>query len=295
MNRITSYLSSELNTRVEVGSVDFEFFKKFVFNEVYIQDKHNDTLLYAANLSATVAFQSLFSENKKLILNEVQLSNARIELKRYKEDDGLSLQFLIDYFSSSKKDTTVAKPFDFAINKVVLNQCHFTYRDLRWDDKTPCIDFEDVDVQQVNAEISDIKIFPDSVNCVFNQISGKEKSGFVLSKFMSHAMFSANEMRFDDVTIETPFSKLAANYYSMEYDSIEDFFSYISKVRMKSDFKKSILSSNDIQYFASELFGLNQTITFEGKIKGTVDNLKGKKLLVAFGKSGIFSGRTTTN
>ncbi len=295
VNRVTGFLSSELKTRVEVGSVDFEFFRSFVFNDVYVQDMHDDTLLFVSNLKATIGMHTLFSDNKKLVLNKVQLTNARIELKRYKEDKGLSFQFLIDYFAAAPTDTLPPKPFDFSINTIVLQNNHVTYRDLRWDDTTPCIDFEDVDVRHLNAEIADIEFYTDSVACMFNQLSAAEKSGFKIDRFKCKGVFSANQMRFQDISIQTPFSKVNANYYSMEFDSIDDFYSYITNVRMKGSFRASTLSSNDIQYFAKELFGLNQTIRFEGAAHGTVDNIKAKNLFIAFGKSSLFKGDVSLN
>ncbi len=292
--RVTSYLSSQLKTTVSVGSVNIEFIRSVVLTDVFIQDDKHDTLIFARELKATVALQTLFDEHKKLILDQVDLANTRINLTRSKQTRDMNFRFLADYFASGSTDTSAAD-FYFAINKIKLRNAHFTYRDFKWDDKTKCIDFEDVDATQLNATIINFKPAADSLTFYADNISLKEKSGFVINNFSSFVSVTPRQMIFNKVVIKTPYSDVRANQYSMSYNSLVDFEEYITKVMMRSDFEESILSSNDIQYFASELFGLNQTIRFKGQVRGTVDNLKGKKLLIEFGKNSFYNGDASLN
>lgn len=174
VDRVTGYLSSELNTTVHIGGVRFVLIKSVYLDDVFIADKQQDTLLYAKHLTATVAFQSLFIRNKKLILDEVQLDKARIALSKSKSTRDMNFDFIIDYFSSPSKDTT-SSPFYFAVNRVILSNIHFTYRDFKWDDKTPCIDFEDIDVSDFNGTLYNIKPTDSSFSFYGSKISLKEK------------------------------------------------------------------------------------------------------------------------
>lgn len=292
--RVTSYLSSELKTKVSVGSVNIEFIKNIVLTNVFVEDEKHDTLLFAQQLKAEVAFQTLFSEHKKLILNEVNLNTARISLTRSKQTRDMNFQFLADYFAGNSQDTT-SSDFYFAINKIKLTNTHFTYRDFKWDDKTRCIDFEDVDATDVNATLINFKPAADSITFYADHISLREKSGFVVKNFSSFVSIAPRQMVFNKVVIQTPYSDVRANQYSMTYNSLVDFEDYIAKVMMRSDFENSLLSSNDIQYFASELFGLDKVICFKGQVRGTVDNLKGKNLHITFGKNSVYDGDASLN
>lgn len=294
VDRVTGYLSSELNTTVHIGGVRFVLIKSVYLDDVFIADQQEDTLLYAKHLTATVAFQSLFIRNKKLILDEVQLDKARIALSKSKSTRDMNFDFIVNYFSSPSKDTT-ASPFYFAVNRVILSNIHFTYRDFKWDDKTPCIDFEDIDVSDFSANLYNLKPTDSSFSFYGSKISLKEKSGFKINSFSTYAAFYNDSMSFNKVLIRTPYSSIDAGHYSMSYNSITDFGDYINKVMMKGEFNESIISSNDIQYFAEELFGLDKRVEFSGTARGTVSNLKTKKLKIAYGKNTRFEGDVSLN
>lgn len=294
VSKVASYLSSELNTKVSVKGVRFELIKNFVLDGVYIEDTEHDTLLYANTISATVAFQTLFAHDKKLILDNVNLSDARINLKKSKETRDMNFQFIIDYFSKRSADTT-SSPFYFAINKINIQNVHFTYRDFKWNDTTSCIDFEDIDVRNFNATIYNLQPTDSVIKFYGTNISFEEKSGFKLNHLSTYAAFSNDSMSFSKIIIHTPYSDIDAPHYSMSYSSILDFDDYINKVYMKGEFTESRISSNDLQYFASELRGLDKYVTFKGSAHGTVSNLKTKQLSIGYGNDTQFEGDISMN
>lgn len=101
-HKAAEYLSSKLNTRVEIGSVDIEFFKKVVLEDIYIEDLHADTLLYSKKLKIDIG--KLDFEKHQLFVSSVMLLNTKSKLIKYAEDDDLNLQFIIDLFVDN--DTT---------------------------------------------------------------------------------------------------------------------------------------------------------------------------------------------
>lgn len=289
VNRITYYLSSELKTKVEIESVNIEFLKKIVVNGIYIEDQKHDTLLYAQALKADIGLWSFFKTNKKLQLTNIELDNANIELKRYKEVKGLNFKFIADYFSSDKKSTDSVK-FDFNIDKIKINNTRFSYTDLRWNDYTRSIDWEDLRITNLSAEISDLKFDADTALFTADNLSFKEYKGFVVNKMKSSAVKIAGGVwDFKELKIITPFSNVDGNF-ALGFDSIEQFDDFENLVRMKSEIRTSKISSNDLQYFAEELFGLNQKIEIKGKVRGTVASLKGKELELQFGTVTQFKG-----
>ena len=90
------YLSARLNTRVEIGSVDIEFFKKVVLEDIYIEDLHQDTLLYSKKLKIDIS--KLDFEKHQLYVSSISLLNTKSKLIKYAKEDDLNLQFIIDLF-----------------------------------------------------------------------------------------------------------------------------------------------------------------------------------------------------
>ncbi|MFT5166816.1 MAG: autotransporter translocation and assembly factor TamB, partial [Saprospiraceae bacterium] len=50
IQKITTYLSTELNTEVYIKRIDIDFFDKLVLEEFYLEDQQGDTLLYSKEL-----------------------------------------------------------------------------------------------------------------------------------------------------------------------------------------------------------------------------------------------------
>lgn len=293
IHRVASYLSSELKTTVTIGSVDIEFLKTAVLRNILIRDLQGDTLLLASEIKADIGFHQLTGENKKLTINNIELNNSRIKLIRYKNINGLNVDFLANYFSAESTDTA-SSSLDFSVKKIKLNNIHFSLLDLRWNDYTPCVDFEDLDVLNFSGILSDINFNGDTVLFSGNNISFIEKKGFEVTSLSAKTKIAPGIMHFNDLKIVTPFSDINTQL-TFSFDSIENFDHFLTQVRIKSDFKPSTLSSIDIAFFARQAIGLNQQVLMEGKLSGTVASAKAKNLHLKFGDASEFVGDVSMN
>lgn len=86
-------LSEKLATRVEVDYVKLEFFDHFDIQGVYIQDFHQDTLLYSKSIHANIRLFSLF--NRKVVVEELTFDDTRFNFYRYPEQYYPEIQQLI--------------------------------------------------------------------------------------------------------------------------------------------------------------------------------------------------------
>lgn len=120
--KISNYLSEDLHTTVSIGHVDIAFFDNLALEQVYVADLHGDTLLFAGQLTAglnTNFFSALYN---KLEFNELTLSNARVNLRRYEGEYDYNYQFLLDYFSSPTSLPQKKKaPFSVKIRNLHLD------------------------------------------------------------------------------------------------------------------------------------------------------------------------------
>lgn len=127
VHKVSAYLSNKLQTKVSVKSVSIQFFTSAVLEEILIEDKAHDTILYAGNVKAKLGLFELF--NQKFEIKDLTLENARVRLFRGRDDSDFNYQFIADAFSSN--DTTAStseNPF-LKIGTIHLNKISFTYRD----------------------------------------------------------------------------------------------------------------------------------------------------------------------
>ncbi|MBK9424978.1 MAG: translocation/assembly module TamB domain-containing protein [Bacteroidetes bacterium] len=287
VQRVTAYLSDELKAKVTIDAIHIEFIKTLSIKGIYIEDQHKDTLLYAAEINTSI--EMFAPGQQKIYLSGIILNEGIVKIQKYPNEKGLNFKFIVDYFDSGKKDSTASKPFDFNPGEIELTNMQFVYRDNRYNDYFKGVDFEDIRLLNLNATIQDFKLDEDTVFASIENISFTEKSGFEIEYFESSAKFTPVRMEFENLLIKTSESQIQGAI-TFIYEDFEDFDDFIHKVRINSQFEESILSSNDLTYFASELEGLDKTIEFSGKVRGTIDQLRGKNLNIAFADHSSFKG-----
>jgi hypothetical protein len=286
VQKAATYLSAELKTKVTLRSIDIEFFRTVAIEGLYVEDLQHDTLLYAGEIRTVI---DLFNPGEQRIyLSGVDLKDAIFKLQKYENTKGLNIDFIIDYFDSGEKKSA-SKPFDFNPGEVRLSNVTFVYRDNRYNDPSQGIDFEDMRLTGIEADLDDIRFLSDTVLVNIEHLAFTEKSGFDLEYLEALAKFSPTEMAFENLTIKTRESNIRGNI-AFSFDHFRDFDEFVEKVRIRSRFENSLLSSHDLTYFAYDLNGLNHNIRFDGNIRGTISQLRGRDLNIAFASNTRFRG-----
>lgn len=110
VHKVSDYLSNKLQTKVSVKSVNIQFFTTAVLEEILIEDKTHDTILYAGNLKARLGVFELLNQNFEI--KDLTLESARVRLFRGRDDSNFNYQFIVDAFSTSDTTTSTTKnPF----------------------------------------------------------------------------------------------------------------------------------------------------------------------------------------
>ncbi len=139
--RITNRLSEKLHTQLSIRHVDFEFFDKLNLKGVYVQDQRKDTLLYAG--SASISITDWFFLKEKVTLHYIKLEDATVNL--YRTDTVWNHQFLIDFFSSPKKEKDSSGGFELKLEEVKLKNITFNQVD-KWKGKDMLVSLKSLDL-----------------------------------------------------------------------------------------------------------------------------------------------------
>lgn len=288
-HKAANYLSERLKTKVEIGRVEIEFFSKVVLSDVYIEDRHQDTLLYAKQLKLDISQFSI--QNERIDIEQIQLTDTKAHLVKYASDSSFNYRFIIQEFvkkDTTKKDTTGGWVVNF--NDIALNNVEVIYRNEHHNtNKRESINFNDIDVRKINGKITGIVIDKDTLHAKIAQLSAVEKSGFTLEALSCSLRIDPHLAVMKDLQVRTPKS-LVATYLEFGYKSYDDFDSFEENVRMKADLTPSKLYIGDLGYFASELLYNKQSIMLEGNVTGKVVDLRGKDLHILFGEKSEFKG-----
>lgn len=126
-NYLTHRLSNKYNTEIKIGRVEIDFFKTLDVQDVLVQDRQKDTLLYAGHLKTDLSVFSLLT--KKISIDDIQLEDAYINL--YEVDGKPNYDFLLTPPSPNSnpvsKDTTESVSWDIDIDNVEIENTILKY------------------------------------------------------------------------------------------------------------------------------------------------------------------------
>ena len=284
--RVTVMLSEKLGNHISIGDIRVSWFNKVTVHDLLVTDVYGDTILSTPELIGRLnllAFSSRNIDVRKAILNQADI--------RFAIDpaaDEINIKFIVDQLKS--EDTTSNNPkWAFGMRSIELNDCHFSFRNVtKAFDRPFGMDYTDIDVSHLNLTISDFHP-GDSLGGVgfrIRRLSCVEKCGIDLRFLSADFLVNQNNLSFKNVHIITPASEMKAKDASFHFDSFQDFSGddFISKVIMSMDIQSSKVAFNDLSQFVPYFHTYPGQVMMNGKVTGTVENLKGEKLNVRFGE-----------
>src|ERR1700756_2030042 len=195
---VSAYFSKQLKTKIDIKAINIDFLKTINLEGVYIEDLHHDTLLYGDKIGCKIKFYSL--KNKQLEIDLTELDGITCKLVYYKSENDLNFQFIADYFSGPKTTHKKSTPSDIKLGygNLSLSNVRFVFKDA--DNKyKPAygIDFQDIEVSNIFAKFSNIKIAGDSIKVKIDDLSANEKSGLKIKKLNADATISPQNIKAD--------------------------------------------------------------------------------------------------
>ncbi len=277
-------LAKKLDTDISVGNVDVSLFNKLIITDLYVEDLHHDTLFYTDRLEVDI--KEFSYKEKKIILDEVELTNTFFNLQKHKNKEGTNLSFIINHFAT--KDTTKSE-WLFALNNLELNKTRFDYHNENFERKKAGVDYKHISITYLDLSVSEVDFVNKGVDCKIDRLKFFEQSGFQVDEFTAEANVTPSGIITQYLKVKTPYSAIDGNVTFLT-GSFADLSNFIEDVTIKSYFNQTKVDFKDICYFAPTLNCLNKSLNFEGEIKGSVNNLKGRKLAILLDDGTRFKG-----
>ena len=153
VQKVSANLSEKLGTRVSVKKVNIQFLNRMVAEDLLVEDKKKDTLVYANFVSANVTNWFIFKD--AITLKNIELRNAVVNLAR--TDSVWNYQHIVDYFKSPKKKKKT-KPLELDVKDIHFTNIRFNKVD-RWVG------------QMMTASFKSLDVITDSINIPKNSIN----------------------------------------------------------------------------------------------------------------------------
>ena len=131
--KAVAYLENKLHTKVQVGRLYVGLPKNIILENIYVEDRQKDTILYGGKVKINLNLLRLIFKGD-IDFKSIELDNITAKIKRQLPDTTFNFQFIIDAFSPKEKTTD--KPKDttsssaIAIRSVELNKIRLVYKDV---------------------------------------------------------------------------------------------------------------------------------------------------------------------
>ncbi|MBS1920756.1 MAG: translocation/assembly module TamB domain-containing protein [Bacteroidetes bacterium] len=149
-------------------------------------------------------------------------------------------------------------------------------------------DGKHIDFNHINTVFTNLRWDQDTISAHL-KLNTKERSGFEVKNMLADVKFTPREMTFNHLNIQTNKSNIK-DYFSMSYADFSDMDDFVDKINMTGNFEGTEIESDDIAYFAPALSSWKKRISFKGNIRGPVNELIGKGLIVQAGGSTLLNG-----
>jgi len=76
--KLTTYLNENIDSKVDIESIEIDFFKQIAIKDATVYDLNEDTLIYIQNAKVDIDYFNFWE--KSFLLNEIKISDAKIKL-----------------------------------------------------------------------------------------------------------------------------------------------------------------------------------------------------------------------
>lgn len=281
VSKVTTILEKKLNTKISIRQIDFRPFNKVLLKDVLIEDLNRDTLIAAKTLKVSLLWFNI--DQNILTLNRVGLEDAFINFNT----DSLGVMNLVAFLNKlSSTDTTTTqggKSFGFEINNIGIESSRFKMTSYKPEKVEYGINFEDLDIKNLNIDARDFNINGDTISLLVNEMSFIEKSGFNVEEFRAEFSMCSKHLNFDKLRIKAEGSNLELPHLHMTFDGMDKMSSFIQDVKLDILFENSFVKSQTLAYITPSIQNYDFSAVLNGKIKGPLSDIRGKDLIITTG------------
>ena len=279
---VISELSSKINSKISIESIEYVMFNKIKINKLYIEDQQKDSLIYIDELNAHFSLKDLFYG--KVLFTTLELNKLRANLKVDNSGHN-NIDFLLNAFKkNNKKDSSNV---EYKIKSLKLKDSYFSFskqkakRPILKDILNP----DSLRFSNINVDIALNVLKKDTLNLVLKSLNCEERSGLKIENISTLIAGGKKNAKIPSLNIQLANTNLNINDIELTYDSLSDFKNFTQKIKLKIPIENSSIQLKDLKSIVPQFKNTNHKLEINGNISGRLSNLRFKKMEFKYGKS----------
>lgn len=281
------YLSNEIGARIEIEKATVNFFLDIVFTNLTLYDREGNPLIHSDRTRIDIQKVQLF--RRHLIIQNITLSGARINLKRYQGQEELNFAFLTELFAGREPDDR-QRPWRISCRGVRLSNSYFSFTDQNVAPDNGTAFLSNLHLTNIQLLANNISLRNDSLALDLRRFGFVHNNGFVLDNLSASFVLSQQGSQIRNLNLSTPLSRIRLNA-ALEYDSLASFSNFASEVGLNIDLGAATINLAELGAFVPGLRGMDAVTNIKGGLRGTLSNLRADSIEVFFGRNTFASGR----
>lgn len=263
---LANTLQEEIDSKVQIGRLDYGFPNRIIIDDLLIYDKAGKEMLKATRASAKISIKELMQN--KISFSLVQLFSFKGNF--YKKDSlsQANYQFVLDALASNDDDTEQT-PLRF--NSLILR-----HGSISWDQldqphsskfTTSHLDISDISLHAIVKEFSS-----DSLNVTIKKLSAKEKSGLQIKKLSMYAVCNRYRGAIKDFSLSLPHSDIVIPDISAKYKMPETGIDF-KDIQYYCKIDRSRITPSDLSPLLPDLSPFTNGVNINAILEGTEDRI----------------------
>lgn len=146
-----------------------------------------------------------------------------------------------------------------------------------------------IEISRISGTVKNLDFIKDTITAQVD-VSAVERSGFRVKELQTNYKLTPQKMELSKLYIKTGGS-IITNYFEMQFQDFNaDLKDYVDKVVMRSNIRHSIVSTDDIAYFAPALINWKEKFLVNGDFNGTVSDFFVQNVFLKNGYNTYASG-----
>ena len=266
-HKAAEFATEKLDTRVGLDRLNISLPNKINVYGFYVEDYQRDTLLYVGHLKAKlsgvgngITFSSAFAEDAKLYIVE-------------SPDSVMNIKEVVDRFIKKKENSK----FRLAIRDVEVDSLDLRIERLEHRNPEYGVDYGNMQLLDIYGRVSDFEVANSAVSGNIQALHFHERSGFVVDDVVGWFRVDMGRIELKDVDILTAQSKITLDSFSLTGNDWLVYRDFINTVKIDAVASNSVLTSDDVGYFAPALRSWDTTLSGVGlRMNGTVADFTGE-------------------
>ena len=289
-------VGQSFGTIIKIGGIDIAFFDHVTLEKILVQDQSMDTLVYIDQLKLQI--DSIRMINRRIHLSSIIVQQPRIHL--FQDTAGTNFQFILDSIKAAPPSQDKS-PWDVSFNSLFVRDAEFRFKKPFADTiHHEGINLNDLSISNLNFSLVHIKRRGSATTMVLDNASFLEKSGFSLKNMTFSAAVDSSGFHVRKFAMISPQSNIFLDSMKVTHRKgipidnptsvrkLED-LPFAFQYDYDGNLSESKVSLSDLAFFIPEIWGMNEPLLLSGAVKGTIDNLKFKKLNFRVGRKTSFN------